>query len=103
MAMTQAEAIAERLKQEAKRLYPPSLIRVSLDSYPNDDGADLYVYAPRKYSDMILAKLKAARIAYLKNTKVDISKIKILVEDAENMNPEVKARLMAADAAASQK
>ena len=58
MGMTQPEAIAERLKQECKRLYGGALIRVSLDSYPNDDGADLYIYAPKKFSDMLLAKLK---------------------------------------------
>ncbi|MEI7640724.1 MAG: hypothetical protein WCJ46_04350 [bacterium] len=103
MAMTQAEAIAERLKQEAKRLYPPSLIRVSLESYPNDDGADLYVYAPRKYSDMLLAKLKVAREAYLKNTRVDMSKIKILVEDIENMSAELKARLTGNENSTEQK
>jgi|GEM_PF-625107 hypothetical protein len=96
MGMTQPEAIAERLKQEAKRLYGSVLLRVSLDAYPNDDGADIYIYAPRKFSDMLLTKLKAARLQYLKNTKVSIDKLRIFMEDSENMSPELKQRLLAA-------
>ncbi len=99
MGMTQAEAIAERLKGEAKRLYAGALIRVSLDAYPNDDGADVYIYAPRKFSDMLLTKLKAARITFLKPTKVNGDKLRIFMEDSENMSPELKARLTAANAA----
>jgi hypothetical protein len=99
MGMTQAEAIAERLKGECKRLYGGALIRVSLDSYPNDDGADLYIYAPRKFSDMLLSKLKIARVQFLKNTKVDGDKVRIFMEDVENMTPELKAKLTAAQAA----
>jgi hypothetical protein len=95
MGVTQAEAIAERLKAEAKRLYGGALCRVSLEAYPNDDGADLYVYAPRKYSDMLLNKLKAAKMQFLKNTKVDSDKLRIFMEDIENMTPELKQRLMA--------
>jgi hypothetical protein len=98
MGATQAEAIAERIRGEAKRLYPGALIRVSLEAFPNDDGADIYIYAPRKYSDMLLSKLKVARVQFLKNTKVDMSKIRIIMEDSENMSPEVKQRLMAAEA-----
>jgi hypothetical protein len=90
MGMTQAEAIAERLRQEAKRLYGGALIRVSLEAFPNDDGADIYIYA-----DMLLTKLKAAKITFLKNTKVDGSKVRILMEDIENLKPELKAKLMA--------
>jgi hypothetical protein len=99
MGMTQAEAIAERLKGEAKRLYGQVLIRVSLDAYPNDDGADVYIYAPRKFSDMLLSKLKIARMTFLKNTKVDGDKLRIFMEDSENMSPELKARLTAAQGA----
>lgn len=95
MGATQAEAIAERLKQEAKRLYGGALVRISLEAFPNDDGADIYIYAPRKYSDMLLTKLKVAKLQFLKNTKVDGSKVRILMEDAENMNPDVKAKLLA--------
>ncbi len=95
MGATQAEAIAERIKQEAKRLYGGALVRISLEAFPNDDGADIYIYAPRKYSDMLLTKLKAAKLQFLKNTKVDGSKLRILMEDAENMNPDVKAKLLA--------
>ncbi|MCE5300325.1 MAG: hypothetical protein LLG37_05565 [Spirochaetia bacterium] len=95
MGMTQAEAIAERIKGEAKRLYGPILVRVSLDAYPNDDGADIYMYAPRKYSDMLLTKLKAAREQFLKGTKVDRDKLRLFMEDSENMSPELKAKLMA--------
>jgi len=95
MGMTQAEAIAERLKQEAKRLYGGALMRVSLEAYPNDDGADIYIYAPKKYSDMLLSKLKAAKMGFLKNTKVDGDKVRIFMEDMENMNPELKERLTA--------
>jgi hypothetical protein len=97
MGATQAEAIAERLKGEAKRLYPGSLVRVTRDAYPNDDGADVYIYAPRKYSDMLLTKLKTAKITFLKNTKVDGGKVKILMEDVENITPELKAKLEAAN------
>jgi hypothetical protein len=95
MGMTQAEAIAERLRQEAKRLYGGALIRVSLEAFPNDDGADIYIYSPKKYADMLLTKLKAAKITFLKNTKVDGSKVRILMEDIENLKPELKAKLMA--------
>ena len=93
MGMTQAEAIAERLKQEAKRLYGLALIRVSLDAYPNDDGADVYIYAPKKFADMLLTKLKLAKVTFLKNTKVDKDKVRIFMEDMENMSPELKERL----------
>jgi len=95
MVMTQAEAIAERLRGEAKRLYPGALIRISLEAFPNDDGADIYIYAPRKYSDMLLSKLKVARQQFVKNTKVDMSKLRIIMEDAENMSAELKQRLQA--------
>jgi len=95
MGATQAEAIAERLKGEAKRLYPGALIRVSLDSYPNDDGADVYIYAPRKFADMLLTKLKAAKMTFLKGTKVSGDKLRIFMEDIESLTPEVKARIEA--------
>lgn len=95
MGMTQPEALAERLKQEAKRLYPGVLARVSIEAYPNDDGADLYIYAPRKYSDMLLSKLKALKMQLIKNTKVDADKLRIFMEDLENMSPQLKERLMA--------
>lgn len=95
MGMTQAEAFAERLKQEAKRLYGGVLVRVSLDAYPNDDGADLYIYAPRKYSDMLLSKLKVLKMQLLKNSKVDGDKLRIFMEDLENMSPELKEKLLA--------
>ena len=95
MGMTQAEAIAERIKQEAKRLYGGALIRVSLEAYPNDDGADVYIYAPKKFADMLLSKLKVAKMQFLKNTKVDKDKVRIFMEDMENMSPELKERLTA--------
>ncbi|HDT15288.1 MAG TPA: hypothetical protein ENN55_03670 [Firmicutes bacterium] len=95
MAMTQPEALAERLKGELKRLYPAALVRVSLEAYPNDDGADLYCYAPKKYADMLLDKLKKAKIQFIKNTKVDADKLRIFMEDMENMSPELKERLTA--------
>ncbi len=93
MGVTQAEALAERLKAEAKRLYGGALCRVSIDAYPNDDGADLYIYAPRKYSDMLLGKLKALKVQLLKNAKVDPDKLRIFMEDMENMSPELRQRL----------
>jgi hypothetical protein len=40
--------------------------------------------------------LKAARLQYLKNTKVSIDKLRIFMEDSENMSPELKQRLLAA-------
>jgi len=95
MGMTQPEAIAERLRAEAKRLYPGVLVRVSLEAFPNDDGADIYIYAPRKYSDMLLSRLKTARQQFVKNTKVDVTKLRIIMEDAENMSAELKQRLLA--------
>ncbi len=95
MGATQAEAIAERLKGEAKRLYPGALIRVSLEPYPNDDGADVYIYAPRKFADMLLTKLKAAKMSFLKGTKVNSDKLRIFMEDIESLTPEVRARIEA--------
>src|SRR6056297_2179559 len=95
MAMTQAEALAERLRQEAKRLYGGALVRVSLDAYLNDDGADVYIYAPKKFADMLLSKLKASKVQFHKNSKVDPDKLRIFMEDMENMKPELKERLQA--------
>ena len=95
MGATQAEAIAERLKGEARRLYGGALIRVSRDAFPEDDGADLYIYAPKKFSDMLLNKLKTAKLQFLKNTQVSGDKVRIFMEDMENMSPELKERLSA--------
>ena len=97
MGVTQAEALALRIKQEAKRLYGGALVRISLDAYPNDDGADIYIYAPRKYSDMLLSKLKKVKMELLKNSKVDGNKLRILMEDVENLSEEARQRLMAED------
>ena len=48
---------------------------------------------------MLLSKLKIARVQFLKNTKVDGDKVRIFMEDVENMTPELKAKLTAAQAA----
>lgn len=90
MAKTAAEQVAEKIQAEAKRLCPPALVRISYEAF-GDHGADIYVYAPRKYTDMINQRLKAAKIDALKGTRQEADKIRIFVDAQETMSEKAKA------------
>ncbi len=90
MPKTAAEQVSEKIVAETKRLCPPALVRVSNEAF-GDYGADIYVYAPRKYSDMLRDKLKVAKLNSLKGTRQEADKIRILVDNIETMTEKAKA------------
>ena len=90
MPKTAAEQVAEKVVAEAKRLCPPALVRVSNEAF-GDYGADIYVYAPRKYADMLRDKLKVAKLNALKGTRQEPDKIRVLVDNIETMTDKAKA------------
>ena len=84
--MTPVEKLADELKKEAKRLCPPAFIKIGADS---DREANVYIYAPRKFADMLQTRLQAKRAQLLKATPGSLN-IRILMEDMEKMSPELK-------------
>ena len=56
MPKTPAEICADKVVAELKRLCPPAMVRISQEAY-GDRGADIYVYVPRKFTDMLRKKL----------------------------------------------
>jgi hypothetical protein len=84
---TAAEVVAKKVEAEVKRLAPQAVVRVDYSSY-QDDGADLYVYAPRKISDMLRDRLKSTLNAALRTTKG--IRVRLLMEDIENMTAEAR-------------
>jgi len=90
MPKTAAEQVSEKIVAEAKRLCPPALVRVSNEAF-GDHGADIYIYAPRKYADMLRDKLKVTKINALKGTRQEADKIRILVDNIETMTDKAKA------------
>ncbi len=90
MPKTAAEIIADKIVSETKRLCPPALVRISHEAF-GDYGADIYVYAPRKYADMLRDKLKVAKLNFIKGTKQEPDKIRVLMEDIENMSEKAKS------------
>jgi hypothetical protein len=90
MPKTAAEQIAEKIVAEAKRLCPPAMIRVSNEAY-GDHGADIYIYCPRKYTDMINQRLKGTKVEALKGTRQEAEKIRIFVDAQETMSEKAKA------------
>lgn len=89
MPQTAAEIIAKKLEAEVKRLAPQAVIRIDYSSY-QDDGADIYVYAPRKISDMLRGRVKATLDAELRKSKG--TRARLLMEDIENMTSEAKKK-----------
>ena len=90
MPKTAAEVVADKVVAEAKRLCPPALIRVSQEAF-GDRGADIYVYAPRKYTDMLRQKLNAARDLAVKGTNQEKDKMRVFMEAIETMSEKAKA------------
>ncbi len=89
MPQTPAEQIAKKMESEAKRLAPQAVIRIDYSNY-KDDGADIYVYAPRKVADMLRGRLKSAMELELRRIKG--VKARLLMEDIENMTVEAKKK-----------
>lgn len=89
MTQTAAEQLAKKLETEVKRLAPQAVIRNDYSSY-KDDGVDVYVYAPRKVSDMLRGRLKGTLDTELKRVKG--TRARLLMEDIENMTPEAKKK-----------
>ena len=89
MPQTPAEQIAKKMESEAKRLAPQAVIRIDYSNY-KDDGADIYVYAPRKVADMLRGRLKSAMDLELRRIKG--VKARLLMEDIENMTVEAKKK-----------
>jgi hypothetical protein len=89
MALTAAEQLATKVENELKRLAPQAVIRKDYTNY-QDDGVDLYVYAPRKVAYIMQGKLKAIVDAELRRVK-DL-RARLLMEDIENMSAEAKQK-----------
>ena len=85
--MTPVEKVAEDLKKEAKRLCPPAFVKVSADP-AHDREATVYIYAPRKFADMLQDRLKTLRTQLLKTTPN--LNVRIMMDDMENMSPQLK-------------
>jgi hypothetical protein len=86
---TAAEILAKKIEAEGKRLAPQAIIRIDYSNY-KDDGADIYIYAPRKVADMLRGRLKATMEAELR--KIKGVRARILMEDIENMTAEAKQK-----------
>jgi hypothetical protein len=89
MPQTAAEILAKKIEAEAKRLAPQAVIRIDYANY-KDDGADIYIYAPRKVADMLRGRLKATMDAELRKSKG--IRARLLMEDIENMTAEAKKK-----------
>jgi hypothetical protein len=90
MPKTAAEVVSDKIVAEAKRLCPPALIRISQEAF-GDYGADIYIYAPRKFADMLREKLKVTKINAIKGTKQEPDKIRILMDNIETMTEKAKS------------
>jgi hypothetical protein len=90
MPITAAEILAKKMETEVRRLAPQAVIRNDFSSY-KDDGVDIYIYAPRKVSDILRGRLKPIFATELTKAKGDL-KAKLLVEDIENMSEAAKQK-----------
>jgi len=90
MPITPAEILAKKMESEVARLAPNAIIRNDFSNY-KDDGVDIYIYAPRKVSDILRARLKPIFNTELGKAKGGL-KAKLLMEDIENMSAEAKAK-----------
>ncbi len=89
MTQTAAEQVGKKLEAEAKRLAPNAVVRLDYTAY-KEDGVDVYVYAPRKISDMLRGRLKGAMDVELRRVKG--TRARLLMEDIENMTEVAKAK-----------
>ena len=89
MPQTKAEIISNKVKDEIKRLAPHAIVRVSFEGH-GEDGADIYIYAPRKHTDMLASRAKKLRDSMIKGEK--FLTIRILPEDIESMSEEAKKK-----------
>jgi len=89
VSQTAAEQLAKKIEGEVRRLSPQAVIRIDYSNY-KDDGADIYVYAPRKVSDMLRGRLKATLDSELRRIKG--VRARLLMEDMENMTAEAKKK-----------
>jgi hypothetical protein len=87
---TLAEVLAKKMESEVKRLAPQAVIRNDFASY-KDDGVDIYIYAPRKVSDILRGRLKPILAAELNRGKGGL-KARMIMEDMENMSEEAKKK-----------
>jgi hypothetical protein len=88
--ITPAEILAKEMESEVSRLAPQAVIRNDFANY-KDDGVDIYIYAPRKVSDILRSRLKPIFATEMTKSKGGL-KAKLLVEDIENMSPEAKKK-----------
>jgi hypothetical protein len=89
VTQTAAEQVGKKLEAEVKRLAPNAVIRLDYTAY-QDDGVDVYVYAPRKISDMLRGRLKGALDVELRRVKN--TRARLLMEDIENMTEAARAK-----------
>lgn len=89
MTQTAAEQVGKKLETEVKRLAPNAVVRLDYTAY-KEDGVDVYVYAPRKISDMLRGRLKSALEVELRRVKG--TRARLLMEDIENMTEIAKAK-----------
>jgi hypothetical protein len=87
---TLVEILAKKIESEVNRLAPQAVIRNDFSNY-KDDGVDIYIYAPRKVSDTLRARLKPILAAELNKAKGDV-KARMIMEDMENMSVEAKKK-----------
>jgi hypothetical protein len=90
MPKTPAEICADKVVAEVKRLCPPAKIRISQEAF-GDRGADIYIYVPRKYTDMLRQKANAAKVAAIKATNAEADKIRVFLDAEETMTEKAKA------------
>ncbi len=89
MPQTKAEIVSAKIQEEMKRVAPHAKVRVDFEGH-NDDGADIYIYAPRKHTDMLASRAKKLRDSMVKGDQ--FLTIRILAEDIENMSEEAKKK-----------
>ena len=87
MPQTKPEIISSKIQAEIKRLAPNAVVRTE---FSGDDTADVYIYAPRRFCDMLASRAKKLRDAEVRGDK--FLTIRILAEDVENMSDEAKAK-----------
>ncbi len=90
MPQTLAEVLAKKIKSEAARLAPMSIVREDFSNY-KDDGVDIYIYAPRKVADLLRSRLKPIldKEKSLSRGKLEA---RLIMEDMENMSEEAKKK-----------
>ena len=88
MPQSQPEQIATKIQLEIKRLAPNAVVRLSYEGF-KEDGADIYIYAPRKVMDMLSMRAQKMR-DQLKGNKM--LNIRVMADAFENMSAEAKKK-----------